>query len=193
MAEIGQDAQVHDRNLRNVHDTFNTTDDPMTTIRPERPEDAAAIGPLITAAFLTAEHRDGTEAAIVDRLRADGALLLSLVAADGPALVGHVAASPVTVGGRPGWAGIGPLAVRADRRRQGIGARLMTAALDALRARGLAGAVLVGDPAYYARFGFAARPGLTVPGIPDAYVLALPFAGPAPAGAIAYHPAFSLA
>ena len=66
----------------------------------------------------------------------------------------------------------------------------MTAALDALRARGLAGAVLVGDPAYYARFGFAPSPGLTVPGVPDEYVLALPFAGPPPTGAIAYHPAF---
>ena len=132
----------------------------MTDIRdpPETPDDAPAIAALVTDAFLTAAHADGTEAAIVDGLRAAGALLLSLVATDGPALVGHVAASPVTIAGRPGWAGIGPLAVRADRRRAGIGAALMTAALDALRARGLAGAVLVGDPAYYARFGFAAEP-----------------------------------
>ena len=163
---------------------------PDTPIRPETPDDAPAIAALVTDAFLTAPHADGTEAAIVDGLRAAGALLLSLVATDGPALVGHVAASPVTIAGRPGWAGIGPLAVRADRRRAGIGAALMTAALDALRARGLAGAVLVGDPAYYARFGFAPSPGLTVPGIPDDYVLALPFAGPPPTGAIAYHPAF---
>jgi putative acetyltransferase len=163
----------------------------MTTIRPERAEDVPRIGPLITAAFLTAAHADGTEAAIVERLRAAGALELSLVAADGPTLVGQVAASPVSIDGRPGWAGIGPLAVRADRRRAGIGARLMDAALADLRARGLAGAVLVGDPGFYARFGFAARPGLTVPGIPDAYVLALPFAGRAPVGAIAFHPAFS--
>lgn len=162
----------------------------MTSVRPERPGDAAAIGPLITEAFLTAEHRDGTEAAIVDRLRVGGALLVSLVATDGPALVGHVAASSVEIDGRPGWAGIGPLAVRADHRRRGIGAALVTTALDALRARGLAGAVLVGDPAFYTRFGFAARPGLTVAGVPDEYVLALAFAGPAPAGAVAFHPAF---
>jgi putative acetyltransferase len=159
-------------------------------IRPEAPGDAPAIAALITDAFLTAAHADGTEAAIVDGLRAAGALSLSLVALDGDTLAGHVAASPVTIDGRPGWAGIGPLAVRDDHRRQGIGAALVTAALDALRARGLAGAVLVGDPRYYARFGFAARPGLTVPGIPDEYVLALPFAGDAPNGAIAYHPAF---
>jgi putative acetyltransferase len=161
-----------------------------THIRPERPEDAAAIGPLITEAFLTAEHADGTEAAIVDGLRADGGLLLSLVALDGPTLAGHVAASPVTIDGRPGWAGIGPLAVRADHRRRGLGAALMTAALADLRARGLAGAVLVGDPGFYARFGFAASPGLTVPGVPDVYVLALPFAGEPPTGAVAYHPSF---
>ena len=84
----------------------------MTSIRPERPGDAAAIGPLITEAFLTAAHRDGTEAAIVDRLRADGALLVSLVATDGAALVGHVAASPATVGGRPA----GPASARSPCR-----------------------------------------------------------------------------
>ena len=163
---------------------------PDTPIRPETPDDAPRIAALVTDAFLSASHADGTEAAIIDRLRADGALLLSLVATDGPGLVGHVAASPATIAGHPGWAGIGPLAVRADRRHQGVGAALMTATLEALRARGLAGAVLVGDPAYYARFGFAARSGLTVPDVPDEYVLALPFAGPVPAGAITFHPAF---
>jgi putative acetyltransferase len=159
-------------------------------IRPEHPDEMPAIAALVTEAFLTAAHADGNEAAIIDRLRADGALLLSLVATDGAALVGHVAASPVTIDGRPGWAGIGPLAVRADRRRRGVGAALMTAALADLRARSLAGAVLVGDPGFYARFGFAGSPGVSVPGAPDEFVLALPFAGEPPAGTVAYHPAF---
>ena len=41
-------------------------------IRPERPGDKAAISRLTTAAFLTAAHSDGTEAAIIDRLRKSG-------------------------------------------------------------------------------------------------------------------------
>ena len=61
-----------------------------------------------------------------------------------------------------------------------------------LRAAGGEGAVIVGDPGYYARFGFAARDGLTAAGVPDAYVLALPFADAKPRGEAAFHPAFGL-
>ena len=162
----------------------------MTTIRPETPDDAPAIAALITDAFLppptpTAPRPPSSTACAPPAP--------SSSPSSPPTARPSSATSPPPrsrIAGRPGWAGIGPLAVRADRRRAGIGAALMTAALAALRARGLAGAVLVGDPAFYARFGFAPSPGLTVPGIPDAYVLALPFAGPPPTGAIAYHPAF---
>lgn len=164
---------------------------PGIFLRDEAPGDADAIRSLVTQAFRDAPHSSGTEAQIVDALREAGALTLSLVAEDDRGIVGHVAASPVGIGDAPGWFGIGPVAVRPDRQSQGIGTALMTAALARLRAGSAQGAVLVGDPAYYARFGFAAVPGITLPGIPAEYVLALPFAEPA-RGEIRYHAAFGL-
>ena len=53
-----------------------------------------------------------------------------------------------------------------------------------------AGVGLVGDPAYYGRFGFAARPGLSCEGVPDAYVQALAFEEPPVWKSIVFHPAF---
>ena len=58
-------------------------------IRPEQPADAGAIRALTTDAFATAPHRSDTEAAIVDGLRAAGALTLSLVAVEDGEIVGH--------------------------------------------------------------------------------------------------------
>lgn len=65
------------------------------------------------------------------------------------------------------------------------------AALGRLPALGFRGAVLVGEPACYRRFGFVPHPGLAVPGIPPDCVLGPGFAPP-PRGAIACHPAFGL-
>ncbi|MCK8785049.1 N-acetyltransferase [Roseomonas sp. NAR14] len=161
-------------------------------IRPETPADAPAIRALTTAAFLDAEHGDGNEAAIVDRLRDGGALAVSLVAEQDGALVGHAAFSPVTIGGRPGWYGLGPVSVRADRRRQGIAGALIEAGLLALKARGAGGCVVLGNPAYYGRFGFACDPAVTLAGIPPGFFMRLRFRGGQPAGAVAYHPAFGV-
>lgn len=60
-------------------------------------------------------------------------------------------------------------------------------------AAGAAGCVLVGDPAWYARFGFRHLAGLSVAGVPDAYVLALPFGAERPQGAVGHHEAFATA
>lgn len=75
---------------------------------------------------------------------------------------------------------------------QGIGSALMHAALAGLRARGAAGCMLVGDPAYYTRFGFKPVPGLVYPGIPPKYFMALPFGASAPQGTVRFHEAFDL-
>jgi putative acetyltransferase len=163
------------------------------TIRDERPADAERIAALVTDAFRGAPQSDGTEAALVDRLRRSGALVLSLVAeAENGDLVGHLGASPARLGDAGDWTAIAPVAVMAAYQRGGVGTALMRAALDRLRGRGGAGAVLVGDPGYYGRFGFAARPGLTAGAIPAAFVLALPFGDLAPQGDVRFHPAFGL-
>ena len=162
-------------------------------IRDERPGDAADIGALITQAFLTAAHASGTEAQIVAGLRAAGALTLSLVAIEGGVIVGHIAFSEVLIDGEAcGWFALGPVAVSPDRQGGGIGGALVRAGLARLEARGAAGCVLVGDPGYYGRFGFAADPALQVDGVPGEYVLALPLTGPRVPGVITHHRAFGL-
>ncbi|MBF0307089.1 MAG: GNAT family N-acetyltransferase, partial [Alphaproteobacteria bacterium] len=85
----------------------------------------------------------------------------------------------------------GPVAVRPDRQRQGIGRALVEAALEAARRLGAPGCVLVGDPAFYGRFGFAARLGLTHEGVPDPFVMGVSLGAPVPEGAIQFHPAFA--
>ena len=161
-------------------------------IRNEAPSDAAGISALTTEAFRTMPHAQGDEASVIERLRAAGALRLSLIAEDDAGLLGHVAASDVAIDGRLGWVGIGPISVDPPRQGQGIGSALMRAALDRLRAGGAKGVVLVGDPGFYGRFGFAARAGLAVKGVAAEYVLALPFGDEEPSGTIVFHKAFGL-
>jgi len=161
-------------------------------IRPERSDDAAEIRQIVAAAFADAPHSDGTEGAIVDALRADDALTLSLVAVADGKITGHVAFSPVTIDGSDvGWFGLGPVAASPDRRRQGIGGALVRAGLDRLRDRGAGGCVVLGDPGYYQRFGFAADPQLRYPDAPAPYFMRLAFGPESPAGRVAYHPGFA--
>ncbi|VVD80308.1 GNAT family N-acetyltransferase [Pandoraea iniqua] len=161
-------------------------------IRNETPADAAAIEALTTAAFLNAPHTDHTEQFIVNALRRAQQLSVSLVAQEDGVIVGHVAVSPVTISdGSPRWYGLGPISVAPDRQGQGIGSRLMHAALDALRQRGAAGCVVLGDPAYYGRFGFAANPRMILPGVPPEYFQTVSFDGSMPSGTVRYHDAFN--
>ena len=158
--------------------------------RPERPGDAAAIHALNTGAFGRAAEAD-----LVEALRAAHALDTSLVVERDGRIVGHVALSPVSVQGAfmPGILGLAPLAVAPDCQRQGIGARLVEAALAAAKAGGGKVVVVLGDPAYYRRFGFrpAADMGLTCPwpGTDETFQ-ALILASPWPRGLVRYHAAF---
>lgn len=161
-------------------------------IRQESPSDVAAIHAVTMAAFLNAPHTDHTEQFIVDALRKAGALTISLVAEEAGEVTGHVAVSPVSVSdGSAGWYGLGPISVRPELQRRGIGSRLMQAALRLLRERGAAGCVLLGDPAYYSRFGFKPEAGLVLPDVPQEYFQALPFGESLPHGVVTYHEAFS--
>lgn len=126
-------------------------------IRDERPGDVAAIFSVHAAAFGA-----DAEARLVDLLRAAGRLTVSLVAESDGAVVGHVAFSPVTTTAATGM-GLAPVAVLPSHQRQGIADRMIRAGLDRCRELGAGFAVVLGDPAYYGRFGFrpAARFGLT--------------------------------
>ncbi|MEZ5980073.1 MAG: N-acetyltransferase [Planctomycetota bacterium] len=125
-------------------------------IRPERNEDENGIRTLLALSFPTPAEAD-----LVDALRGSAALAVSLVATHGARVVGHVAASEVELDGGPAVRALGlaPLAVCAGHRRRGIGADLVRASIDASRTLGAEFLVLLGEPAYYARFGF--RPART--------------------------------
>jgi len=161
-------------------------------IRSETSADALAIVGVIERAFANDAHGPHTEQHIVRALRASGALSVSLVADMGSKVVGHVAYSPVTISnGALHWYGLGPLAVEPAFQSQGVGTALVRAGLAQLRAMSAAGCVVLGDPAYYKRFGFKAIPGLVYPGPPPEYFLGQVFTGSLPQGEVAYHAAFA--
>ena len=162
-------------------------------IRPERPQDREAIRRVNVAAFADHQFSRQTEHLIVEALRAADALDVSLVAELDGAVVGHIAFSQAQIGDAgSGWFLLGPVAVLPDHQARGIGRELVEAGLGALRSREAGGCVLVGDPAFYTRFGFTQIPGVTWAGVPAENVLCLRISGPAPAGEVACHPAFSV-
>jgi putative acetyltransferase len=131
-------------------------------IRREGETDAEVIRAITAAAFArpSAPGHAPPEVTLVDELRASGAWIpaLSLVAvepaATGPGdVIGHVLCTRGHVGDAPVLA-LGPLAVRPDRQRAGVGSALMHAVLGAGDALGEPLVALLGDPGYYGRFGF---------------------------------------
>lgn len=163
-------------------------------IRDERETDIAAIRALTEEAFAAVPQSRQTEAAVIDALRAAGALTLSLVAVDDDdEIVGHVAISPVSIGddAELGWYGGGPLSVRPDRQGSGIGTALVRSAFERLRETGARGCVAVGDPDYYGRFGFSSgATSLVMPEVPPENLLVLALGDEVPTGTLAFHPAF---
>ena len=160
-------------------------------IRPEQACDIEAIHQVTKIAFLNAPHTDHTEQFIVKALRQYNALSISLVAAVEGDIVGHVAVSPVTISdGSEGWYGLGPISVLPSHQNCGIGSNLMKAAIAALKAKDAKGCVLLGEPSYYQRFGFASRKGLVLPDVPAEYFQALVLDGKLPQGEVSYHHAF---
>ncbi len=136
-----------------------------TLICPETPSDIDAIRAINIAAFAGQPYSQQTEHLIVDALRDDGALSVSLVATRDDQPVGHIAFSEAVVGEMAdGWYLAGPVAVLPEFQHRGIGSTLMLSGLERLRARHAKGCVLVGDPGFYRRLGFDTHAGLTFEG-----------------------------
>jgi putative acetyltransferase len=135
----------------------------VTYIRRETEGDAPLIHALHDAAFATVAYASGTEAAIVDALRGgeDWVPQLSLVAEVDGKPVGHVVCSYGRLEGER-ILGLGPIGVDPASHGNGIGSALMHAAIAAADALDEPMIILLGDPAYYGRFGFepAARYGI---------------------------------
>jgi putative acetyltransferase len=130
--------------------------EPLSTvvIRPEGPVDADAIRRVVDRAFGRTD-----EAGLVEALRDEEALAVSLVAEVAAAVVGHVAFSPVVItddGADIEALCLAPLAVLPSHQNQGIGTRLIEAGLQSCRSTDCGFVVVLGDPEYYGRRGFAA-------------------------------------
>jgi putative acetyltransferase len=116
---------------------------------------------------------------------------VALAACEGRDIIGHVAFSPVLIDGKDlGWFGLGPISVRPDRQRTGIGSALIRDGLQRLQTMGAKGCVVLGDPAYYNRFGFETHAALSFEAAPAEYFMRLAFAEPAPSGRVVYHEGF---
>lgn len=164
-------------------------------IREERPGDETTVHRVTEAAFAGEPHSEGTEPAIVDALRADGDLALSLVAeASGSEIIGHVAFSPALLsGGAAGWYTLGPVSVLPERQGQGIGRALIEAGIAHMRKAGAQGVVVLGDPDLYSRFGFVRGTRLHIEGPLASYFQVLPFGAEIPDAAVDFAPAFGSA
>lgn len=125
----------------------------MINIREEKTSDAAPREALLDAAYGPARFAKTSE-----RLREgrQPALRLSLVAVDGGQIVGTVRLWHVTAGPVQPALLLGPLAVHPEHRCRGIGSALVRRAIARARLAGHHAVLLIGDAAYYGRFGFTA-------------------------------------
>lgn len=162
------------------------------SIRPEQPGDEQAIRALTDAAFHSTPHADGDEGELIERLRADGDLVLSLVAENADqAIIGHISFSPVSVEGASGaWYQLAPVSVIPSGQNAGIGSALIEDGIARLRDDGAQGIALVGNPEYYSRFGFTREHGLSLSQDLDPYLQVLVLEGESPSGRLTLAPGF---
>ncbi len=156
-------------------------------IRDEAPDDITAIRSLVAAAFAQAAEAD-----LVDALRQSGDAVISLLAEDDGGIVGHVLFSKLQAPERA--IALAPVSVTPDRQNKGIGSELIRAGLARASCAGWQAVFLLGAPAYYERFDFAAAAADKFDTIyPKPYFMALelrPRALSDCAGAVIYAPPF---
>ena len=157
-------------------------------IRPERPEDAAGVRVLLDGAF-----GGDTESKVVERLRADGDFVLSLVAENGEGIAGYAGFPRLVLRldeRNVPVVGLAPIGVSPPLQRRGIGGALIRNGLARLKDRAERLVFVLGDPAYYGRFGFTVMEGF-VSRYAGPYFQALMLAPDAPkAGRVSYPSAF---
>ena len=137
--------------LRNTPVALNSEAAPFV-IRAERGSDVVAREALLHACFGASRHARTCQRLRDGRAPAEG-LALSALRED--RLVGTVRLWHVSLGGVPALV-LGPLAVDPSCQKLGVGAALTERALLAARRLGHGAVILLGDAAYYARFGFSA-------------------------------------
>ncbi len=148
-------------------------------IRQEKPEDFQSIYFLVKTAFQTAKVSNGAEQDFVKKLRASSNYIpeLALVTEQDAKLVAHIMLTKTYVatdGSKFEALLLAPLCVALEYRKHGIGSRLVTKSFESAKNLGYRAVFVVGDPAFYGRFGFksSALFGIKhIPLIPEQYVM----------------------
>jgi putative acetyltransferase len=170
-------------------------------IRSEQPQDQEGIYEVNSKAFHRPEHPGPVpEAELVDRLRAAGAVILSLVAVEAEEIVGHILYSTGKIQSSAGLipvVALAPMAVSPEWQNKGIGSQLIRESLEHLRQEGYERVCVLGHPGFYPRFGF--KPAHSTYGVaceysvPDEVFMALelkPDSFNGISGTFFYHPEF---
>jgi putative acetyltransferase len=126
----------------------------VISLRTAGTEDYSAIRAVLLSAFETP-----VEAELVEALRAEGCVILELVAENDEGVAGHILYSelPIEAATRTvRGASLAPMAVHPAHQRLGIGGALIHMSLAMLAHEGVEAVVVVGHPDYYPRFGFSA-------------------------------------
>jgi putative acetyltransferase len=128
----------------------------MINLRDERPSDVRAIHDLVFEAF----GRRNVEPSIIELARHRGQMTYSVVAETEGKIVGHIMVSPVTLepDAGPRCVAIGPIAVAPEQQVRGIGSKLMREVIDRAKEDSYDAILLLGNPRFYHRFGFATAP-----------------------------------
>ena len=176
------------KDTTSTHKKGKIDTNPKIIIRDEIDADVDAITEVTVAAFKTLEISNHTEQFIIEALRADNALTVSLIAEVDGRVVGHVAFSPVTISdGTQNWYGLGPVSVLPEHQREGIGKSLILEGISRLKGLNAKGCCLVGHPNYYRKLGFKNVSGLVHEGVPQEVFLAMSFDGQIPQGTVNFH------
>lgn len=149
-------------------------------LRRETEHDFSEIYDFVKLAFETAKVSDGKEQDFVNRLRASGNYIpeLALVAEEDGQIIGHIMLTKTQIDSGDAKHQallLAPLAVALEHRNRGVGATLINESLGLARTMGYRAVFLVGDPAYYQRFGFRSTEDFGIKdthGIPPQYVMA---------------------
>jgi predicted N-acetyltransferase YhbS len=149
-------------------------------IRKETPEEFPQIYDLVKVAFQTAKVTNGKEQDFVTQLRSGGNYIpeLALVAEENGTLIGHIMVTRLYVvngGQKFETLYVAPLSVALEHRNRGVGSDLIKESFKLAKEMGYGSVVLVGDPAYYHRFGFEASVNFGIKhihNIPDENVMA---------------------
>jgi putative acetyltransferase len=163
----------------------------MASIRLEGRGDAPQIRDLLEASF-----PNDSEADLVDMLRRDGDMVLSLVAEEDDFVIGHVLFSRLVVetdAGSASAVALAPLAVYTEYQQQGVATRLVREGHACLAAMGETLSVVLGEPSYYGRFGYSHRRAAHFESdYQSPYLMALSFGAAPWEGRLVYPRAFGL-